>query len=826
MKNGLRINMNFDGDWIEKKRYDYENPVRLIEGFVKNFGKTHRGAELIVCSYNFMCLQIEEELWTLFTEQLEAFVWKMFDEENFWEYVQLERSRADWSSKTEDTVPSPRGIFGNMPRSEGAALGNSLHTAGAAPDPSSRTELAGLRIPEFLMSTPSQQQMKPPVHRPPVPTEGGSPKRPLFPWGPAPKPSSSTEEAPEGFGLPGDDRTHARIPGWDTLGNGENFWEEEYNPNNGCVDSKQRVEEIYTSLLKRHQVLSDCPPLLNYLAQMKKLALTMKEMQVQDCIWTKKLLVSMDAGFGFSTFLQAVNELLEVCFPSTLLGNSNGVGEAREYTIENKKNGEYTSWEATLNSMKGNTSFLMDRNRCCRVVAVDLTEWQDELGEPRVQGYLKKMAEAALNYLCVFRIQLFEESKVRELERLLANVMLVETVIAYPPSIEAMAEYLSRQVEKKGFSVLPRNWDSWDMQCDPKLLQEWNSKKPLKLLEQWISEEKRKTYFSGYQSLNLMAERLIYKKAEINVRKGEYSKVITAEDMYEVVDTAAETENPWDELDALIGMQSVKREIRKMVTQLKAIKNPSSRPTFHMAFVGNPGTGKTTVARILSKILEKEKLLTKGRYLEVHGRDLCGEHVGATSIRTKQYCRDAYGSVLFIDEAYSLYSEKDSKDFGREAVAVLIQQMENHRQDMCVILAGYQDDINDLLGMNDGFRGRLRLLEFPNYSRQELVQIFFKYLEADRIRMGLRYDETVLRETVEQFFLSTEFLPEERLCARDFSNARFIRNLYEQVRGEAVCRTGLDAAVTLEIKKEDFENASGQFLMIEEQKKTRIGFGI
>ena len=137
---------------------------------------------------------------------------------------------------------------------------------------------------------------------------------------------------------------------------------------------------------------------------------------------------------------------------------------------------------------------------------------------------------------------------------------------------------------------------------------------------------------------------------------------------------------------------------------LKEIENPELRPSLHMKFVGNPGTGKTTVARIVAKILDYEKLLTRGRYIEVHGRDFCTEHVGGTNIRTRQYCRDAYGSVLFVDEAYSLYSDKDSRDPGKEAVAVLVKQMEDHRTDMCVIMAGYQGDMKQLETMNAGLR--------------------------------------------------------------------------------------------------------------------------
>lgn len=721
-KNVLRVNMTFDGDWIKRKSYDYdESPVLIISNFV---GK-QKDVEVIVFTYNFMCITIPEDKWDEFAQQVDEFVKNWFEEERLWEYVQLDGGKADWQPKVKTKEEKEK---------------------------KDKTEQVRLILKDVRQS----------------------------------------EEESENLGA----------------------WREKV----------RLAESKLTRLMQENRALSDCPPLLEYVEHIKDMALTMMRMGTVDCLWSQKLLVSMDSGFGFSTFLQSISEMLQTCGLANLERAKVEKTKVREYAVEKNQNGDYTSWNNVLNSLRRYAVDLATERPLPKVVSVDLTEWQEELEKPEIQDYLRQMAECSGNYLCVFRVGLFEESRVRELEWIFGNVMSVQSLIAYPPSIESMAEYLSRQVEKKGFTVLPRNWENWDMECDPKQFQEWNSRPALKLLEQWIGEEKRKPYFSGYQSLNLMSERLIYKKAEINVRKGVYDKTITSEDMFELLGTSENMQDPWEELDALIGMQSVKEEIRNMVTQLKAIKNPASRPTLHMCFVGSPGTGKTTMARIVSKIFASEKLLSKGRYIELHARDLCAEHIGGTSIRTKQYCRDAYGSVLFIDEAYSLYSSKGDRDFGKEAVAVLIQQMENHRQDMCVILAGYKEDVKDLLRMNDGFQDRLRMIEFPNYTREELVQIFFKYLDADVIRMGIQYDKEVLQKAVEDFFLSKEKLPESRLKAKEFSNARFVRNLYEQVRGEAVCRKGLDASVTLEIRKEDFENAASQILLVEEQRRVRIGF--
>ena len=588
-------------------------------------------------------------------------------------------------------------------------------------------------------------------------------------------------------------------------------------------EKKRSAESKMTVLLKEHEVFSDCPPLREYLEHIKNMALTMIKMGAVDSLWNKKLLVSMDSGFGFSTFVTSVFGILEAC---GITKWSRVPRNLSEYHIQKGKDGNPDIWEKVVNTLQSLDESISNGKSTPGVIAIDITEWEEDLNKPEIQGYLKRIAEHSRNILCIFRVQLLEETKVREIEKYISKVMPVQSLIAYSPSIEEMAEYLCKQLEQKGFSVFERKWENWDLSCDSDQFAEWNSRKPLNLLEQWINEERRNPQFSGYRSLDHMADRLIYQKAENNVRKGEYSTEITIDDMLDILDIPEETENPWDELNSLIGMQSVKDSIKNIVSQLKQIKNPTDRPSLHMKFVGNPGTGKTTIARIVAKILDYENLLTRGRYIEVHGRELCTEHVGGTAIRTRQYCRDAYGSVLFVDEAYSLYSDKDSRDVGKEAVAVLVKQMEDHRSDMCVIMAGYQDDMKQLESMNAGLKGRMKEVKFPNYTREELVEIFFRYLKWDEVRMGIKYREEPLRKAVEAFFAEGDAakLPESKRLARDFSNARFVRNLYEAARGEAICRKGLSGEMALELTEDDFNTVAEQFAETKEEVKKRIGF--
>ena len=128
-----------------------------------------------------------------------------------------------------------------------------------------------------------------------------------------------------------------------------------------------------------------------------------------------------------------------------------------------------------------------------------------------------------------------------------------------------------------------------------------------------------------------------------------------------------------------------------------------------MRFVGSPGTGKTTVARIIGQILKQEGILRKGGFFEYKARDLVAEYIGQTAVKTSTICRDAYGSVLFLDEAYSLYEGSNyENDYGKEAITTLVSEMENHREDMLVIMAGYTDEMDHLMKANPGLRSDSR----------------------------------------------------------------------------------------------------------------------
>lgn len=235
-------------------------------------------------------------------------------------------------------------------------------------------------------------------------------------------------------------------------------------------------------------------------------------------------------------------------------------------------------------------------------------------------------------------------------------------------------------------------------------------------------------------------------------------------------------EDPMETLDKLIGLDTIKSDVKELTNFVKIQKTrkdaglKSVPVSLHLVFTGNPGTGKTTVARIISKLYKNIGVLSKGQLVETDRSGLVAGYVGQTAIKTQELIKKAMGGVLFIDEAYAL-SQKDDA-FGQEAIDTILKAMEDHRDDLVVIVAGYTEPMEKFINSNPGLKSRFnKYIEFPDYTIDELMEIF---------DMNCKKYDYVIEDDTKQHV--KELISQRKLASNgNFANAREIRNLFEEI---------------------------------------------
>ncbi|KKB42447.1 Stage V sporulation protein [Bacillus thermotolerans] len=237
------------------------------------------------------------------------------------------------------------------------------------------------------------------------------------------------------------------------------------------------------------------------------------------------------------------------------------------------------------------------------------------------------------------------------------------------------------------------------------------------------------------------------------------------------------------ELDALVGLDELKKMIREIYAWIFISKKreasglKAGKQVLHMMFKGNPGTGKTTAARIIGKLFYEMKVLSKGHLIEAERADLVGEYIGHTAQKTRDLIKKAMGGILFIDEAYSL-GRGGEKDFGKEAIDTLVKHMEDKQNDFILILAGYPREMNHFFSLNPGLESRFPLVfHFPDYRPEQLMAIAEKMAAEKEYKLS-KEAKTKLRE---------HFVRIRSHSTQSFSNGRYVRNVIEKaMRAHAV----------------------------------------
>lgn len=449
-----------------------------------------------------------------------------------------------------------------------------------------------------------------------------------------------------------------------------------------------------------------------------------------------------------------------------------------------------------------------------KVECIDISEVASMTDMPGFRKIMKMFFGIRETRIVLFRLKNASNRLFDKVYANIGDIMFVEKFDFQPLTDRQEFEYVERCLERVNVA-LPKNQNAYSDvigACDI---------------------EKKDGKFYGFKTLEKVADKMVISSVEYDISiKGQKEKYGTGEKT--VLNSVCVSpdlsvgfyingKSAEERLNELVGLEKVKKEIAEIVNQIAYYSSQSvdKMPCVHMQFVGPPGTGKTTVARIVGQMLAEKEVLAKGAFFEYSARQLCGRYIGDTEYITSEICREAYGSVLFIDEAYALCkSETDDRDFGKEAVNTLITEMENNRSELLVILAGYEKDMQRLMNMNSGLESRVPYrIVFPSYTRKELFEMFMGMVKSE-------FDFTdELKESAETYFSS---LPDDYVKSDNFGNGRFVRNLYERVRGKAISKI-TDKYRKIVVGKEDFEDAAGdgEFNFSSYEKNTaKIGFGV
>lgn len=554
------------------------------------------------------------------------------------------------------------------------------------------------------------------------------------------------------------------------------------------VDVEEEESAPLGDVLERIETLVGAKEFKDFVKEIVKLAPIIKKKRSQDVFAAQGYLFSIGDGCGLSTYLELFATLVEVLGLASIVAFSSVVEIKLDLT---SKPAEDLS--VVYNVLENGDSELV------KLLCIDIGKWIDKTDTEDFKKLLKNMQKASDKFIFAFRVPFVDKDVLGRVATSLNDLMSVR-VLSIPPFDNVQTKEIARRdLQNYGLEMSVAAW-----QC----------------FFERIAEEKRDGKFYGLNTIKKVVKELVYKKQVALSNGAKDATLIGVKDARKICSYKDDKGEGMAQLDKLVGCEQIKRQIEEILAQIELAKtqNGLEKPCLHMRFVGSPGTGKTTVARILGKILKEKEVLRIGNLYEYKGRDFCGQYIGETAPKTSGMCRDAYGSVLFIDEAYSLYRGDDnSRDYGIEAIDTLISEMENHKDDLVVIMAGYTDDMEKLMDGNRGLKSRMPYtIEFPNFTRGQLFEIY-KSMAADKFKIA---DD--LYPAAKAYF---EGLSDEVLNSKNFSNARFVRNLFERTWAKAAMRCQLEGQKSVALCASDFTNAASEKdFAFQIEKKIKLGF--
>ena len=518
-----------------------------------------------------------------------------------------------------------------------------------------------------------------------------------------------------------------------------------------------------------------------------------------DVLRKQNYLIAADGGCGFTTLFISLGDYLhkKKIYPEEQY-------DSRAYYIEMKLGEEdkdgCASPDDVIDTLRGDSE-----SNQYNIIGLDISYFLDSKKQDELRTFLRRLEPYQDSYVFAFRIPFLEKKVLDETAGILSDMMLLRVVKIPPLHDSVLMETVWNILSDRGFTPSVEIFET---------------------VTDKINREKMDGRFYGFKTAAKIAQELILHKSRFAAGKAyngeEYDdSTVEPDDLKGFLPEKKSKATGYEAMAELIGMEEITGRVKEIVAQVKvSITNEKlDRPCIHMRFTGAPGTGKTTVARIIGQILREEGVLRKGGFFEYGARDLVAEYEGQTAVKTASICRDAYGSVLFIDEAYALDEGKyNGANFGKEALATLVAEMENHRDDMLVVMAGYSEEMESLMKVNPGLRSRMPyLLEFKSYTKEQLFEIFMQMVKK-------HFDyEPELEEQARSYFLS---LSDGYVESKEFANARFSRNLYERTWSKGALRCSLAGREDIVLTKEDFVAASSEKEFSEKiESNKKLGFG-
>ena len=545
------------------------------------------------------------------------------------------------------------------------------------------------------------------------------------------------------------------------------FFESEFNiafskKTNDKEDEESEKEENGDKCIKPLKIddLIGMDNLLKWIKEIEKVAESFSEITLKtNVIKNISYLISINRGNGLSTVLQIMAETLK----KSGLVEFSGRQDFIEFKLEYSDNpDDFNSFGNMLREISHNQ---VSRDGFKGIVSIDVEEWLDHLSDKRIDQLLKFVWDTREDIIFVFTVPFVDNTVLDKLYDRIDDVISARIMKFAPLSDEQYFAFLGKIFEQYNIGLEKAAYNSFVTK---------------------ITLEKNDGKFYGFNTVRKIANEILYSViADAAKNDKELSDKVTAGDFARIYDLEeCDGVSGLEQLHGMVALTGVKDKVKEILSttklqkELHAKDNSQIKPCFHMMFTGNPGTGKTVVARIIGRIFKEEGLLEIGNFYEVSRKDFIGKFVGHTAPKTMEICRNAYGSVLFIDEAYLLADDRDG--FSSEAIGTLIAEMENNRDKMVVIFAGYEKELEELFDMNPGLRDRIpHKIDFPNYNRDELKQIFYMQLESK-----VKYNEAFGKKA-DEFFAA---FPDSVMNTRDFSNGRFVRNLAERIISKAALR--------------------------------------